>query len=193
MELKVALLAIHITLLLFLISRPVIRSPRSIFGTTDVDRDDQIRTIVEYDEFGSNSKNLTRFYLSSTVIRMVFVGFFITMIVFVISFLADVFEVNSPSSVTSWPNGQSEYVLTISNKKANQVHASGPITSQFYIGRDGQVFPINSEEGKMLFIMVDKNGPLVINARSAADLFGVVALFLAIACMVLWLVHCEEI
>ncbi|WP_339074951.1 hypothetical protein [Teredinibacter turnerae] len=115
------------------------------------------------------------------------------MIVFVVSLLTDVFDVKSPSSVTSWPNGKSEYVLTISNKKTNKVHASGPLTSNFYIAQDGQVFPIKAEDGKMLFILVDKNGPLVINARSTADLFGVVALFLAIACTVLWLVHREEI
>jgi len=187
MALKLALLAVQIMMLLFFATRAVIIRPRSVFGISEVERDGKITTVSEYDAFGGNSTRFRRFYLSSTFIRFVFLSFLGSMLLFALTLIGNLITIDTPRARTAWTNKQPSIELRVVDSKSRKVLAKGPLISTFVVMKNGTVYPVKHSITGIVFVLISKDGPIVINTKSAADFFGVISLFLAIACFVLWL------
>lgn len=187
MELKIALLTIHFTLLIFILTRPVIIKPKEVFGASIIDRDENTSTVVDYDTFGENSERFKKFYMNSFFIKFVFFSFVGSMLLFIITMFSDIVSVDSPKAITKWPVNTAAFHLSIQDTKSGNTVAEGPVNATFVVGSDGQVYPVKTLDKRVVFLMLGKGGPTIIDTKSAGEFFGVIALFLAIACVVLWI------
>jgi len=191
MEIKIALLSVHVALFIFIITRPVIRKPKQIFGKSPIERDENTLTVLDYDNFSNNSVFFRKFYVSSLFIKFVFISFIVSVVIFLFTIIGDVVSVSSPTAITEWTKKPSPFYLSIKETNSGKVVADGPVDATFVITAAGNVYRVKELDKMAAFVMLGEAGPTIINTKNTGDFFGVIALFLAIACVVLWSLNKE--
>lgn len=199
MGIKLTILAVQISLLIYLLAQAAIRNPRSVFGDKELALGTDSEKIEDCLQHNENRSKLGRYFYGPLLIRSSMWAFVVLSVLFLISIAGDIFQLEAPKTVGK-TTGLEVRVVDISNHTPSadpaaptNIRASSPVGKYLLVDRVGELVDLSLKGREWLFVLLrGAGGPGIVRVSDVGTATGFFAILAAIACLAFTQVLVEQ-
>lgn len=199
MSIKLTILGVQLSLLVYLLTQTAFRNPRSVFGDKQLTLGTDSEKIEHCLQRSENRSILGRYFYGPLLIRSSMWAFLALSGLFLVSIAGDIFQLEAPKTVGK-PPGLEVRIVDVSDSQPSthpnattKIRASSPVGKYLLVDRIGELVDLSLQGREWLVVLLrGGGGPGIIRVNDVGTATGFFAILAALACLVFTRVLVEQ-